>query len=435
MPSKESPMGTEIYLTVGGVIVDWSKNRRGRDHGVLFQPPDRMRKAPEPDGEVGDDLNSPDGWRFARSLRSTVPRLELLGYTVDTAKAEYEQALDEWLSYHEEDEGGPPQRLEFDGFVEFMRRHPLPQLDDTFITNVDKASEDKIRERFARDAALGRIPKNDESGTGYSEASYFGSLVCILDPYSVMRALALVPENLDAEVAWDYGPMIGSGWSTEDEFAPCARRHQTVLIATEGTWDIAILKRALELLMPEVEDFFRFIDVTKRHPFSGTGSLVNFAEGLAAIDVHNRVVFLFDNDAEGWAAYERVRQLRLPANMRTMVLPDMEEFSDFECIGPQGVHRGDINRRAAAIECYLDLRLKNRPPPRVLWTNFRDKEGVYQGSLEHKETYMRSFLRQKPAAIAAGTYDISKLQAVVASAFQECRAIAGATVEATREVW
>ena len=40
-------MGTEIDLTVGGVMVDWSKNRRGRDHGVLFQPQDRMRTLPE----------------------------------------------------------------------------------------------------------------------------------------------------------------------------------------------------------------------------------------------------------------------------------------------------------------------------------------------------------------------------------------------------
>jgi hypothetical protein len=432
---KERYMGTEIYLTVGGVMVDWSKNRRGRDHGVLFQPQDRTRTPPDPDDAAEGSPDSPDAWRLARSLRSTVPRLELLGYTVETTKAEYEQVLDEWLSYREDDDGGPPARLEFDGFVEFIRRHPLAKLDDTLIQSFDDASKNKMQARFAKDPALGRIPQNDGSGDGYSEADYFGSLVRILDPYSVMRALALAPENLDTEVAWDYGPMVGSGWADEEEFAACARRQQTFLIATEGTTDIRILKRSIQLIMPEVEDFFCFIDVTERHPFSGTGNLVNFAQGLAAIDVHNQVVFLFDNDAEGWAAYEKVRRLRLPTNMRTSVLPDTEEFRDFECIGPHGVHRGDINRRAAAIECYLDLRLKNRPPPRVLWTNFRDKEGVYQGSLEHKETYMRSFLRQKPAAIAAGSYDVSKLRTILDHVFHECRVIAMATREATQDEW
>ena len=34
---------------------------------------------------------------------------------------------------------------------------------------------------------------------------------------------------------------------------------------------------------PGIADFFRFIDVSGSHPFSGTGNLVKFAEGLAKI--------------------------------------------------------------------------------------------------------------------------------------------------------
>ena len=34
-----------------------------------------------------------------------------------------------------------------------------------------------------------------------------------------------------------------------------------------------------------------FIDANERHPFSGTGSLVKFAEGLAKIDVQNQKSF------------------------------------------------------------------------------------------------------------------------------------------------
>jgi len=36
-------LGTIIDLTVGGVVVDWSKNSRGIDHGALFQEGDRKR--------------------------------------------------------------------------------------------------------------------------------------------------------------------------------------------------------------------------------------------------------------------------------------------------------------------------------------------------------------------------------------------------------
>lgn len=34
-------MGTEISLDIGGLCLDWSKNARGTDHGVLFQDADR----------------------------------------------------------------------------------------------------------------------------------------------------------------------------------------------------------------------------------------------------------------------------------------------------------------------------------------------------------------------------------------------------------
>lgn len=429
-------MGTEIYLTVGGATVDWSRNRRGRDHGVLFQPNDRKLLRDETDEEpTTEDADEVPEWQYRRPLRTAVRRLDLLGHTPASVKAEYEQVLDEWLSYQENDPEGPPQRLEFEEFVAFISRHPLPELDNTFVPGIDEASENKIRCRFANDPALGCIPTNEGSGDGFSEADYFGSLVRILHPYSVMRALAMVPANLDVEVAWDYGLLVGSGWCEEEKFAPFARRSQTFLIATEGTTYISILKRALDLLMPEVADFFRFIDVTDRHPFSGTGSLVNFAEGLASIDVHNQVVFLFDNDAEGWFSYEKVRRMRLPKNMRTLVLPDLPEFRQFRCIGPHGDVQGDINRRAAGIECYLDLRLKSRPPAKVRWKNFREAQGVYQGSLEHKETYMRSFLRAKPEVIASGAYDVSKLRVVLNTLFLECSSIAAAGRMFENERW
>ena len=140
----------------------------------------------------------------------------------------------------------------------------------------------------------------------YSERSYFGTLVGIIHPYSLLRVLAGNSENLGAEVVWQYGPLVENGYASESEFVPAARRTQTFLVATEGSSDAHVLKHAFSLLRPEVADFFRFIDVSERHPFPGTGNLLKFAEGLAKIDVQNQLVFLFDNDAEGYDAYQRL---------------------------------------------------------------------------------------------------------------------------------
>ena len=89
--------------------------------------------------------------------------------------------------------------------------------------------------------------------------SFFGELVNILHPYSVMRLLAEGKTNENASVIWQYGPLVDAGWATEEEFVPQARRIETFLITTEGSSDVHILKHALALLRPGIADFFRFI--------------------------------------------------------------------------------------------------------------------------------------------------------------------------------
>jgi hypothetical protein len=231
-------------------------------------------------------------------------------------------------------------------------------------------------------------------------------------------------ENSETEVVWQYGPLVEAGWASESEFIPGARRTQTFLVATEGSSDIHVLKHAFAMLRPEIADFFRFIDVSERHPFPGTGNLLKFAEGLAKIDVHNQLIFLFDNDAEGFDAYQRLSALSLPRNMRAMILPELEQFRAFPARGPAGVRAADINRRAAAIECYLDLLLEGYPPANVVWTNYKRELDTYQGALEYKDAYTKAFLKLTPEILAAGGYDVSKIRAVLDAIVAQCTAIA-----------
>jgi hypothetical protein len=233
--------------------------------------------------------------------------------------------------------------------------------------------------------------------------------------------LAENDQNLDARLEWQYGPLVSNGWAEESEFVPSVRRRQTYLLATEGTSDIHILTKAIELLRPEVVDFFRFIDVSERHPFSGIGSLAKFAEGLAKIDVQNRTVFLLDNDAEGRGAFLKIKELQLPSNMRTKMLPHLQAFEAFPTVGPSGETFADINGCAAAIECYLDLRAEGLPPPRVRWSNFKEDLGVYHGALEAKDKYSKRFFE---AAKRGGNYDYSNIDTVLAAIIAECTAIA-----------
>lgn len=423
-------MGTEITLDVAGVSVTYSKNHRGIDHGSIFQEDDRKAvKSDQLDYDwyenEGEDP-TPSEMAFTRRLKDVVPRLELLGFSLERVGREYDAVVQNWLeerqSLQDDEDEATPDVMTFVEFLEFVNAYPLDCLDDTFVLGSDDASEAKIRGRFAG-MELERFPLYRPYDTqAYSERTFFGGLVDILHPYSVLRLLA--EANGDAAVVWQYGPLVEGGYAPEREFVPHARRTETFLIATEGSSDVHILKHALALLRPGIADFFRFIDVSESHPFSGTGNLVRFAEGLAKIDVQNQVIFVFDNDAEGLDAHQKLSTLNLPANMRRIMLPELDAFRAFPAEGPEGLHSSDINRRAAAIECYLDLDVGGYPPAKVLWTNYKKGLGIYQGALEFKESYIKEFLKQTRETLSAGSYDVRKIEAVLDLLIAECTAMA-----------
>lgn len=419
-------MGTVIYLEVGGVSLDWAKNGMGVDHGALFQESDRTRRPLEDnDLEPVNDQNlepSIAEAAFARLLERVVPRLNLMGYTLERARAEYDACVADANDIKERlalDQSAPDM-MTFDEYCEFLCQFPLAELDDTYIEYDTKDRDERARGRFAAlDEQIERIPVRSDSSSYWSEKTYFGARCFVLSPYSILQILARCPCNRCVEVVWQYGPMVESGWLAEESYVPGATREERILIVTEGSTDSRILNHAIGLLRPDVADFFRFIDADLTHPFWGTGNLVRFAEGLLRIDVLNRIVFVLDNDAEGVDAFNRIRKLGLPSNIRCMTLPADDALRDFPTSGPQGVFASDINGRAAAIECYLDLRLDGYPPARVSWSNYKKDVDAWHGALEHKESYMKFFLAQAPESIRDGNYDVSKLERVIDSIMQE----------------
>lgn len=412
-------MGTAIELCIGSISLSYAKNHMGEDYGFLFQGADLIsRKAdpidqdfPEDHAEGSADFTVRDEL-FTRTLSRIIPRLNILGLTLENARAEYEAILSQTVDMETYSESEAPitNYLTFDEFCEFACRYPLIELKGGYI-KYEIPDRDFISQgRFADFIdIISKIPSDCNCDLYYSEASYFSAKVCILSAESMLQIFALNSANAEIEVTWEFGPIVDAGWVPREAFFPCARRTQKILIATEGASDTRIIKRSLEILCPDVADFFNFVDVDERHNFWGTGNLVKFAEGLLRIDTLNKVLFVFDNDAEGMDAFGKLMKLSLPINMRAMLLPDLEEFRTFSTRGPEGVSISDINGRAAAIECYLDLRLDHYPPPRVTWNNLKKDIDVWHGILDFKESYSKHFYDQSDDLLRNGEYDVSKL--------------------------
>src|SRR5208283_2382050 len=177
------------------------------------------------------------------------------------------------------------------------------------------------------------------------------------------------------------------------------------LIVTEGSSDGSILRKSIELLRPDIADFFDFVDMSENYPFTGAGNVFRFCQGLAQIKIQNKVLVIFDNDVAGLEAQIKVAGLPLPSNMKVVRLPDLPACRQFPTTGPDGKSEQDINGRAVSIELFLDLRGEN--PPCVRWTSYNSSIGSYQGELIRKEYYAKRFLE---ARTLEADYDISKLE-------------------------
>lgn len=416
-------MGTSIELCIGNVSLSYSKNFMGEDYGFLFQEGDLFRRKNDsidydyleehPDEKEGlaeaEEL-------FVRTLSRILPRLEILGFTLEAARAEYQAVVAEAaeISGSSELETSREDYLSFEEFCSLACRYPLGDLKSGYI-EYETPGRDKIAQgRFAADIdEFERIPWTDNADSYWSESSFISARICILSAESMLQIFALNPANSEVEVTWKFGPIVHAGWVQREAFRPGVRQRQRVLIATEGASDARIIRRSIDVLRPDVADFFNFVDVDERHHFWGTGNLVKFAEGLLRIEVLNQVLFVFDNDAEGVDAFRKLEKLELPANMRAMLLPDLEEFRAFSTRGPDGVSVSDINGRAAAIECYLDLRLDQYPASQVTWSNFKKDIDAWHGVLDFKESYSKHFYDQPDDLLRNGSYDVSKLTKLI----------------------
>lgn len=410
-------MGTSIELCIGNVSLSYSKNFMGIDYGFLFQESDLFRRKtnsidygyyeehPEEKGELDEAEEL-----FARTLSRILPRLEILGCTLEAARVEYQAVVAEAVEMdsYSELEDRKNEYLTFEEFCNLACRYPLSDLKSSYVEYETPDRDTLSQGRFAAETDIfERIPRTDNSY--WSETSFLSARVCILSAESMLQIFALNAANAEVEVTWAFGPIVHAGWVQREAFQPGARQKQKILIATEGASDARIIRRSLDILRPDVADFFNFVDVDERHHFWGTGNLVKFAEGLLRIDVLNQVLFVLDNDAEGVNAFRKLEKLKLPANMRAMLLPDLEEFREFATRGPEGVSVADINGRAAAIECYLDLRLAQYAAPQVTWSNFKKDIDAWHGVLDFKESYSKHFYDQPDDLLRSGSYDVSKI--------------------------
>ena len=238
-----------------------------------------------------------------------------------------------------------------------------------------------------------------------------------LDPYLYLRLLAENPANADQSVVWHIADIVNGGWLAADDVYAGVRSEDRILVVTEGSSDMAILRKALPLVAPDIADFFYFVDMDRGYPFTGTGNVYRFCQGLARIQIQNRMLVVLDNDAAGCETYQRLACLGLPTNMHVTKLPDLRECGSLRTLGPSGEAYLDVNGCAVSIEMFLDLARDVDGEPTVQWTGYNEGLRRWQGQLVGKSGIAKAFLRGRDCA---PDYALDNLRAVWDSLYAAC---------------
>ena len=409
-------MSHSSSVSIGNIIeVDWGRNSLPYQFlsKIFFQQEhfkqytDKME-----DGETYDN------YCYMRPICEILTCLELMGSTPDKIKFAYRKDLNlykqELILYKYEQEGLLKDKfysfyyeeyisdkkeniqLEVDTFFNEMKLICIESFNDFDCFKYAKMDFDfrDIVDRFSGFGLFFHKIMLDKYGKNLGKFHLF--FLTRLNPFDFTRLISINDYILKQFLILDYSDLVMGCYyhesQLEDEDIRDIGKMEKFLIITEGSSDTEIIKRSMDILRPHCSMFFDYINMKRDYPFTGTGNLVNFIKGLLKINVFNKIMILFDNDAEGLSQYNKLKELSIPDNITIKTLPGLDDMNNFKTIGTSGEERQNINGKACSIECFLDLNYKAKDEPIIRWTNYNEILKQYQGSLIDKRNYVKRFI-------------------------------------------
>lgn len=346
-------MSNWCELRVGGVVFDDWQSEPCSPLMALFVETEKCQML-TPHEERRDlliedevlEAEAPQTLEYVASATAIRERLEIIGFTIETAKRAFEigrrQAIEEqwqrlaWArDWAKDGESGQKHLTAVEERVSVLETispeswmHSLLEI---------RAKDLKRRDDRRADpelSAMVRYMLESPRWFGFPE---------LVDP---RHALRLVVEAFkDDSVVYDLTDLsLGEYLDSNDPIVDIAiswlphedRIALRVVVLTEGSTDKWVLQRSLRLLAPEIADFFSFMDFEGARIEGGAGPLASIVKSFVAAGIENRVIALFDNDTAGLAALRKLGALKFPENIVALHYPDIWLANDYPTIGPDG---------------------------------------------------------------------------------------------------
>ena len=428
-------------LYIAGYEVDYWRNCVGGEIAILFTEGDLM-EVPSRDSE-GDEGDVPEGeggqqgedkeeeafdYLYVRTAGNVIDRLEVLGFTLDQAKKDFEEGVTEVIEDSKRSginnifpEGGDdlltlPPHATYEATVKFYEGFTF----DVWSGLIKEVIDRKMRRIYSFDDERQALRKENPHLYHVLE-SRDGALVWGFPahhPAYIYRAmLEVVP--IDAPVTLDISSLVGY---VEPYFYTCEPPKTVIL--TEGSSDKRILQESLNFLYPHLYDYYSFIDFDLTNMPGSTGHLLNIVKAFVATGVERRTVAIFDNDTAGHDALRQLANVPLPENIKVMALPHLDFATRYPTVGPQGRVEVDINGLACSLELYLGhdiLQDTAGDLTPVRWGGWMPGARQYQGEVQNKaaiqERYFRLLSKVSENPELMETHDWSGMRLVLQGIF------------------
>lgn len=231
---------------------------------------------------------------------------------------------------------------------------------------------------------------------------YDNGLVSFVEDIRSLMQIGCFIGNNEGLVEYDITELLDSEYySKEFQFANDSKnlfrkdyiKNEKIIVSTEGKSDSRILKRAMEILYPEVYDYYSFLDFDEHNISGSVSALIDRVKSFSSAGIANRVVAITDNDAAAHDALRKLNREFIPDNIVVTTYPDIELAKNYPTIGPNGIEKMNINGMACSIELYLGnniLKNNNGYIP-IQWKGYMEGIKRYQGEIIEKDSIQKSF--------------------------------------------
>lgn len=357
---------------------------------------------------------------YSAPLSVIKDRLELLGYSLESAKEAYVLYLEGEISRNEE-------------WTENYDDIFKPTLEILREMNLDKWLS-VLKEIYNQGLIQNKYDTEDYNKTLLSymlQKDWYGFPGGNI--YVLLRLwLEVIPK--DESLVYDVTDLILSGYFELDEdFVEyttniSSQEYYDIgksIIITEGKSDTFVLSESLNLLYPHLADYFSFMDFDGAKVGGGAGSLTNMVKSFSGAGIINKVIAVFDNDTAAHAALRGLEKAKISSNIKIYILPDIEFLKNYPTIGPSGMMNMNINGLAGSIEpyfgkdCLLDSEGNYYP---IQWTGFDAGLAKYQGEITAKNIIQKNFEKKLRHCIEDSSlvedYDWSGIRAILEGIFK-----------------